>query len=101
MKVSKEIINIQKKSNHKKSFLEILIDVFELTIRSSPIDVIKAQIKKTLDEDLKDYEDIPFISIKDPLVAIGKSIEETFEDSIMKELKYLLSHNQSVFCSPY
>ena len=97
MKVSKEIINIQKKSNHKKSFLEILIDVFELTIRSSPIDVIKAQIKKTLDEDLKDYEDIPFISIKDPLVSIGKSIEETFEDSIMKELKYLLSHNQSDF----
>lgn len=97
MKVSKEIISIQKQSNHTKSFLDILIDVFEPTISSSPIDVVKAQIKKTLDEDLKDYEDIPFISIKDPLVSVGKSIEETFEDSIMKDLKYLLSNNQSDF----
>ena len=49
----------------KKTFLEIIIDVLELTMRSSTVDIIKAQIAKNLEEDLKDYEDIPFISIKD------------------------------------
>ena len=45
------------------------------------------------EEDLKDYEDIPFISIKDPSLAI----DETFYKYIMKELKYLLIHNKEDF----
>ena len=77
----------------KKTFLEIIIDVLELAMRSSTVDIIKAQIAKNLEEDLKDYEDIPFISIKDPSLAI----DETFYKYIMKELKYLLIHNKEDF----
>ncbi len=62
-------------------------------MRSSTVDIIKAQIAKNLEEDLKDYEDIPFISIKDPSLAI----DETFYKYIMKELKYLLIHNKEDF----
>ena len=94
MQIIEEDINVIKQ---KKTFLEILIDVFELTMHSSTVDLIKAQIQKNLDEDLKDYEDIPFISIKDPLVAINESQKETFYESIMKDLKYLLIHNKEDF----
>ena len=84
---------MQKIEEGKKTFLEIIIDVLELTMRSSTVDIIKAQIAKNLEEDLKDYEDIPFISIKDPSLAI----DETFYKYIMKELKYLLIHNKEDF----
>lgn len=89
--------NIKETLQQKTTFLDILLDIFELTISSSTLDVIKAQIQKNLNEQLKDCENIPFLSIKDPSVFIDNNDNETFEDSILKDLKYLLIHSKEEF----
>lgn len=82
------------KTKRKKTFLDILIEVLDTSFNSS-INTIEAKLQQILEEALKEYDTIPFLSIKDPSIFIDNNTKESFDESLMKDLKYILIHFKS------
>ena len=82
---------INDKAKKKKKFLEIIIDVLDTSFNSSK-EAIEEKMKLIIDKELQEYETIRFLSFKEPSIFIDNNSKESFDESIMKDLKYILIH---------
>ena len=82
---------INDKAKKNKTFLEIIIDVLDTSFNSSK-EAIEEKMKLIIEEELQEYETISFLSFKEPSIFIDNNSKESFDESIMKDLKYILIH---------
>ena len=82
---------INDKAKKKKTFLEIIIDFLDTSFNSSK-EAIEEKMKLIIEEELQEYEAISFLSFKEPSIFIDNNSKESFDESIMKDFKYILIH---------